>query len=306
MENMNSNNQTTVSFISINYNSADYTIELIKSIKKYTTITYEIIIIDNDSNKADYNKLKDFTDNQDKITLLRNPLNSGFASANMKAVQSAKGEYFFFINNDTKLLNDTAKILKEFMDTHKKTGLATAKIFDEKQKFHSSYKLFPSLTKELLGNSVDRFFNHFPSNKTELHEATPVSVVSGSCMFFRREVFQEIDGFDTKFFLYCEEEDISKRVWENGNEVYFVPQAHIFHKGGASNDTTKKYELLREYYISYKYLIHKHFKVPKSSLLILLMYFKIIRRSLLKKEYQKLLWDINQKNSLKYIYEQQI
>ena len=41
-----------------------------------------------------------------------------------------------------------------------------------------------------------------------------VQVVTGAFMFFRRDVFIEVDGLDKRFFLYCEEEDVSKRVWD--------------------------------------------------------------------------------------------
>ena len=291
-----------VSFITINYNSSAYTLKLLESIKEHTSLAYEIIIVDNNSHNEDYDHLQQESKKYKNLKLIRNKTNCGFACANMIAFKESKGEYLFFINNDTQLLNDTAAILKEYLDKNPQVGLATAKIFDDKQKFHSSYKLFPSVTKELFGNSVARLFNKFPSNKTELQTETKVSVVSGSCMFFRRSVFEKIEGFDTHFFLYCEEEDISKRVWESGYEVYFIPQAHIYHKGGGSSDT-KSYELLREYYISYIYLIKKHFNPFAYALLLLLMYTKILRRSLKNPQYKRLINDINPDKSLKYTHE---
>jgi hypothetical protein len=290
-----------ISFITINYNSSEYTQKLIESIEEHTSVSYEIIIIDNDSREEEKTKIRKFTQNKKHIKLIENKSNCGFACGNMIGSEEALGKYLFFINNDTKLLNDTAKILKEFLESHTNAALATAKILDENNTFHSSYKLFPSITKELFGNSIARLFNHFPSNKKELTKATQVEVISGSCMFFKREIFQEIAGFDTHFFLYCEEEDISKRVWNAGYEVYFVPQASIYHKGGGSMQ--QNYNLLREYYISYQYLIKKHFNFFTQKILLLLLYIKLLRRSFKKKEYKKLLFDIDAKKSLQYYYK---
>jgi hypothetical protein len=60
-------------------------------------------------------------------------------------------------------------------------------------------------------------------------------------MFFRKDVFSSIGGFDTVFFLYCEEEDICKRVWDFGKKVYFIPKAEVFHEAGGS--TEKSFEI---------------------------------------------------------------
>ncbi len=49
-------------------------------------------------------------------------------------------------------------------------------------------------------------------------------------MFFTREVFENIGGFDRSFFLYCEEEDISKRVWSIKRRVYMLPEPEILHE----------------------------------------------------------------------------
>ncbi len=105
-------NSIDISFITINYNSSHYTIELIKSIQKYTTIKYEIILVDNSSREEDFKILEAFVVKFDNIKLIKNRINAGFASGNMLGVNYARGEYYFFINNDTRLLNDCGMIMK--------------------------------------------------------------------------------------------------------------------------------------------------------------------------------------------------
>ncbi len=297
-------NKIDVSFITINYNSSSYTIELLKSILKYTSINYEVIIVDNNSKEKDYEIIYNFCNLHDQFTLIKNPTNCGFACGNMVGVEYASSEYFFFVNNDTKLLNDCSAILKNYLDSHLDISLATAKIYDDDFNFSSSYKLFPSLVKELLGNSFARKLssNNFPSNKIELSKPTLVEVISGSCMFFRASSFKDIGGFDETFFLYCEEEDISKRIWKYGSKVIFIPEAEIFHAAGGS--TTKSFEIEREYYISYKHLIFKHFNIIKASILYFLVLFKLFRRSFKRKNAFKLLAcglkGFSKKSSLRY------
>ena len=97
-----------ISFITINYNSSQYTISLVESIiKNSSDILYEIIIVDNASKKDDLFKLKNFVSDKINIKLIENSINSGFASGNMLGINYAKGKYYFFINNDCILLNNT-------------------------------------------------------------------------------------------------------------------------------------------------------------------------------------------------------
>jgi GT2 family glycosyltransferase len=295
-----------ISFISINYNSTDFTIKLVDSILKNTdiNINYEIIIVDNASESNQYVQLINYAKNIENIIIIKNKINSGFASANMLGINYANGKYYFFINNDTLLLNDVASIMKSYLDVYTDIALCTANIVDTDGKYTSSHKLFVSITKELLGNSLARKFNtnNFPSNKVQIEKPTLVDVISGSCMFFRASTFCDIGGFDTSFFLYCEEEDICKRVWNKNQKIILLPDAKIFHSSGGS--TKKSYAILREYYISYNLLLKKHFNLFSYMILKSLVLFKLFRRAFKGKDNIKLfifaLKGFPSKESLKY------
>ena len=99
-------------------------------------------------------------------------------------------------------------------------------------KYTGSHKLFPSLSKSLFGTRFARLLlkDKFISPKKAITKPTKVQVVTGAFMFFSREVFENINGFDRKFFLFCEEEDISKRVWGFGKKVYILPESEIVHE----------------------------------------------------------------------------
>ncbi len=294
-----------VSFITINYNSSNLTIKLVESIISQTIgLDYEIIVVDNASQNEDFQNLHNNLTKLNQVKIIKNRINSGFASGNMLGVNFASGKYYFFINNDCILLNNSVKILKDFLDFNEDVGVATAKVLDNNGNYSSSYKQFPHLIKQLFGNSVQRIIskNRFPSNKIKLQKNSEVEVVSGSCMFFRRDVFCSIGGFDTVFFLYCEEEDICKRVWDFGKKVYFIPKAEVFHDAGGS--TEKSFEIEREFYISYYHLLNKHFNVferflLKASLFIKL-FFRIFKRKNGFKIFIAMIKGFSKKTSLRY------
>lgn len=269
-----------VSIITINYNSSLFTIKLVDSILENVSKLhdYEIIITDNSSDTNDYKNLVSKLPRNDRIKLYRNKVNNGFSGGNMDGYEKSNGKYLLFINNDCQCKNDPIKPLIEFMENNDNVGLLTGKMRGNDGKYTGSHKLFPSLSKSLFGTRFARLLlkDKFISPKKAITKPTKVQVVTGAFMFFTREVFENINGFDRKFFLFCEEEDISKRVWGFGKKVYILPESEIVHEhGGSMNDHSD--ELKTEYYISYKKLIYKHYSKPYAILMLLLTYLKLFK-----------------------------
>ena len=270
-----------VSIITINYNSSEFTIKLIRSILANinSLSDYEIIVIDNASYEHEYKILNSpLLPNDSRIKVYRNKVNNGFSGGNMDGYNKSSGEYLLFINNDCECKNDVLQPLIKFMQNNDKVGLLTGKVIGLDGKYTGTHKLFPSLSRSLLGNESVRWIskNKFISPKERIIKPTKVQVVTGAFMFFRRSIFEKINGFDTEFFLYCEEEDISKRVWDYGKEVYMLPEPEIIHEHGGS----QKENLLglrNEFYISYKKLMFKHYSKPYSIVMLLLTSLKIFK-----------------------------
>lgn len=278
-----------ISVITINYNTSDFTIELAKSLEEKTSkeLEYELIIVDNASNDDEKKKIK-FLEDKENIKIIYNRLNTGFAAGNMLGVQHSEAEYYFFLNNDMLIQNDILSILYNYINKHPECALVTAQLLSEELKPSVSFHYFPTLTNKILGNSVARLFNKdmAPSNKGTYTEPMSIEVVSGSCMFFDASVFDKLGGLETLFFLYCEEEDICKRVLDAGYKVYFIPEAKIVHYEGQSsqNDDIMK----KEFYLSYFILLDKHFGFFTAKLLKAMTIFKLFRRSFKKSYYFKI------------------
>ena len=278
-----------ISVITVNYNSSDFTIKLFQSLQKHTdkAIDYELIIVDNASEQNEKEKLL-VLENEKNIQLIFNRKNTGFASGNMLGIQYSSAEYYFLLNNDTELKNDVLSTFYNYALLHKDCALLTAQLHHNDGSITTSFKKFPTLANKLFGNALVRLFveNDFPSNKAHLKEPTDVGVVSGSCMFFVADIFDNIGGLETLFFLYCEEEDISKRIWDAGYKVRFIPEAKLIHYEGGS--TERNFAIEKEYYISYYLLLDKHFGYCASRILKFLTLFKLFRRSFRSSYYFKL------------------
>tara|TARA_B100001059_G_C17760937_1_gene542786 strand:+ start:319 stop:1230 length:912 start_codon:yes stop_codon:yes gene_type:complete len=301
-----------VSIITINYNSSEYTIKLVKSIfdKVSSNIEYEIIITDNQSKNDDYKNLVENLPIDSRVKVLRSNINTGFAGGNMNGYLESCGKYLLFINNDCECLNDILHPLVTFIKNNNSVGLLTGKVHGKDGKYAGSHCLFPCLSKSIFGTEMCRFLNKnkFVSPKKPVTKPIKVEVVSGAFMFFDRDVFKSISGFDTDFFLDCEEEDISKRVWNAGKEVYMNPEAKIFHVHGGSKDSG--HDIANEYYISYKKLIYKHYGFFYSRIMMMLMYLNILGKVVRLKARPSLvklaLMGFPEKRSLRYKQKEQL
>lgn len=266
--------KTDIAIIILNYNSSSFTFDCVKSIFSFESKSnYKIIIYDNGSTKEEYEKLASLK--SDKIEIRRNEKNIGFAAGNMEASKDINAEYFFFLNNDTLLFNNVLDPLFEFCEKNKNTGICAPQLFNEDNSLHSTFDYFPTLSTKIFGIEFVKLFSkrNFPKKDLQRTEPIKVELVSGSAMFVRKSAFELIGGFDTTFFLYCEEEDLALRMQKNNFDVFLVPKAELKHIGGGS--TGRKFILEKEFYISFNYFYKKHYGNLKAFLMRLFLFVKI-------------------------------
>lgn len=279
-----------VAVIIINYNSAPYTLKCVDTLISNTssTISYEIIVVDNHSVESDYKLLLSLPERYAHVKLVRNEQNVGFAGGNMRGVAEAHAHYYFFLNNDTELLNDCLGLLWRFMEHNAQAGVATAQMYNTDGSFHFSFTYHPTVATYWLGVSLLRNLGMgpFPSKKKQYAEPLKVDVVTGAAMFVRRAAFEEVGGFDTRYFLYCEEEDLCKQMSLAGYDVYLVPEARFIHHAGKSSKPGLA--LLKENAISKLYYHRKFSKGWRFFMVWLYLLLKYLKKSFRHSDYLKL------------------
>lgn len=254
-----------VSIVIINYNSSSYTINCIASIIKETnnSVSYEVVVVDNDSAPDDRETLKSYIAelDVDNVFMCESIKNVGFAQGNMFGANFASGKYLFLLNNDCILKNSVIEGLFEHMESNIRTGIAVPECYDENGNLVASFGYIPTVMNQWIGVAPCRLFNPsgYPKRKVKYHDAVEVPMVCGAAMFIRRETFNQIGGLDSNFFLYCEEEDLCLRARKAGFAVVHVPNLEVVHVGGGS--TVRNEMIEREYYISLFYFLKKHYNL---------------------------------------------
>jgi N-acetylglucosaminyl-diphospho-decaprenol L-rhamnosyltransferase len=182
------------------------------------------------------------------INVVRVP-NRGFGASNNAGIALGESRYVLLLNPDAELLPGALQALNEYVEVRPEAGVVGAKVLNpDGSRQANQFGHYPSLP-QVFGLRVWRAWQKARGN-ADLSPAdfdTPrrVQWVTGACMFARREVLDEVGGFDEGFFLYYEDTDLCHRVRDAGHEVVVVPRAHVVHRlgqaGGKSAAAQKAY-----------------------------------------------------------------
>ncbi|GAB1856627.1 glycosyltransferase family 2 protein [Flavobacteriaceae bacterium MHTCC 0001] len=278
-----------IAVVLINYNSSDFTLNAIDSIRKNTpkTLDYEIIVVDNASKYEDFKLLNDKLDNLHNLKLVRSKINTGFGGGNMFGIHFANAKYYAFVNNDTILKNDCLSIILEFMQDNSHVGLCAPQGYDEKGNVLKSFDYFLTPKRELFGRKL--FQTLYPSTyikRNKIYSSpTKVQCIPGSFLCVDASVFNTVGGFDTNIFLYYEETDLAYRIskLQDKNECFLVPDAQYIHFRGAS--TPKSLLIKKEIKLSMLYVLKKHYSYISYLMVKYLITLKYIFKALINPKY---------------------
>lgn len=239
------------SIVIVNYKSKKYLSKCLQSIEKQLIINkkpvfpFEIIVVNNDPKETISTK-----NNPLSLRVLNNPNNIGYGGANNIGAQLAFGQYLFFLNPDTILLDDSLKDMIYHLDKHQDVGIIGPTIFDYYRKAPQPWTCG---SKTDLLNIIFRNTINKPWNKKR---SMNVDWVSGTALLTRKKLFQQIGGFDERFFMYFEDQDLCLRIKNSGKAVIYCPHSKVIHFDGKSwNDKSSKKSAFFE---SQTYFFQKH------------------------------------------------
>jgi GT2 family glycosyltransferase len=228
----------TFSAIIINYKTPELTIACLKSLFTLPRPEErEIIVIDNHSEDGSVEMLRG--EFGDKIQIIVNKKNLGFAGANNQGAALATGDYLLFLNSDTIATEDFLSECLSLFKQNEKIGIISPRLKLENNEYQkNAFGRFPTFWR--LITQVTKKEQKIPTEA----EILKTDWVSGCALMIRRELFKKVGGWDDHFFLYFEDVDICKRVKEERYETVVNLKTNITHLGGKSlslNSERKKY-----------------------------------------------------------------
>lgn len=257
-----------IGFVILHYYTQKDTISCVESIQtKMKKENYEIVIIDNGSKNESGKLLKEKYENEDKIHVLIQKENLGFAKGNNIGFKYAKEQlkcnYIVLLNNDTCILQE--EFFNLIKEEYNKSGFAVLgpKIYLLKNQINPvnlNSLSIQRIKKELRSDSLNLFFSYiglyqlYTNTKKWIKKLLKKNIVQnladvntyykniilhGCCLIFSPIYIEKFNGLDERTFLYHEEELLFYRLQKNKMISVYNPKIEIFHaEDSATNAIT--------------------------------------------------------------------
>lgn len=234
-----------LTFSIVAYKNYDQIINAVESINKYS-LDYckQIIVVDNTEKEAlpNYVAQRNILKTLENVKVIENNNNLGFGKANNIALKTATGKYFVICNPDILMIEDSFSKIIPHMDKNKDIGAIVPRLVNKNGQLEPVYRR--QLT---LYDVIIRYIHPFGMFKKRRAYHTMqdmdysrrfnVPFAQGSFIVIRTELMKELHGFDDRYFMYCEDADLCRKINQISRLEYFPDTSiiHLWQKGSHKN-----------------------------------------------------------------------
>jgi GT2 family glycosyltransferase len=240
-----SSDDPLVSIIIPAYNQFAYTFNCLESlsVNLSSDLAYEIIIVNDASTDETLEQLATLVKG---IKVLTNAENSGFIRSCNYGASQAKGQYLYFLNNDTRILENCIESLLKLIVNNPQVGAVGSKLIYANSKQQEAGGI--------IWNSADGWnYGRLDSpEEPEYNYVRPVDYCSGASLLVPTELFKQLGGFSQDFIpAYYEDTDLCFAIRELGYQVLYQPQSNVIHYEGITSGTDlssgiKQYQVINQ------------------------------------------------------------
>jgi GT2 family glycosyltransferase len=275
-----------LSIIIVNYNVRYFLEQCLYAVQRAMAgIAAEVTVVDNGSADGSIEYLRPLFPT---VRFLENEGNLGFARANNLALADCRGEFVLFLNPDTLLAEDCFHKSISYLRQNPNAGALGVRMLDGRGKFlPESKRSFPSPWVSFaklsgLGSFFPRSkkFNRYALGFLAEKENHSVEVLAGACMFVRRDLLVQLNGFDESYFLYGEDVDLSYRIKKAGYEnIYFAGTTIIHFKGESSRNLSMT--RVKYFYDAMLVFVQKHYNAGSAKIFSVFLSVAIAGRGMM-------------------------
>jgi N-acetylglucosaminyl-diphospho-decaprenol L-rhamnosyltransferase len=240
--------RSSLDIVIVNWNAGRYLRDCLRSVAGAQRSAFEllkVVVVDNASTD---DSLEEIHDIPLPLHILRNAENRGFAAACNQGARAGDADLVLFLNPDTKVFPDTIDVSVSFMADPRNAhiGICGAQMVADDGAREFSCARFPTLTIFVakmtgLARAFPRFEQRLPAE--EVNQGGVVDQVIGAYFLIRRSLFEALDGFDERFFVYLEEVDLAYRARRLGYASYFLSHVAVYHAERVSSEQVRAQRL---------------------------------------------------------------
>ena len=221
-----------IAVVILNWNGEALLEKFLPSVSEFSGQA-DIYVADNASTDGSVDFLKK---RYPEIGILHNSCNGGYAKGYNDALPHIDADIYCLLNSDVEVSKGWLDpIIKEFMG-NPSASIVQPKILDYKNKTHFEYA-------GAAGGFIDKFgypfcrgriFNELEADQGQYNDVKEIFWATGACMFIKKEVFLELNGFDEDYFAHQEEIDLCWRAKNKGHKIFYVGASEVYHLGGST------------------------------------------------------------------------
>lgn len=231
----------------VNYNTGDLLRQCLASLAALPEpeLISRVIVVDNHSGDG---SLEQALPALPGALCVRNADNRGFAAACNQGAALGSAPWLLFLNPDTRLEGDTLPVALQAFARHPATGIVGVPLLDEQGRVSVSCSRLPRLRGFLFkalgleGWAARRGWSQ-PMREWAHDETRVVEQVMGAFFLLPRPLFDQLGGFDERYFVYFEEVDLCARARRAGRHCLFVAETRAWHVGCGSSSRLKAHRL---------------------------------------------------------------
>jgi N-acetylglucosaminyl-diphospho-decaprenol L-rhamnosyltransferase len=261
----------------VNYRTAELALDCLRALAGEAAALpgLRAIVVDNASGDDSVERIHAAVSEYDWTKFLPLADNRGFSAGNNAAIRPALAaaeppDYVLLLNPDTVVRPGAIAELLTFMESNSHVGLAGARLEDPDGTPQRSAFRFPTVLGELengmrLG-ALTRLLSRYVVAPPVCDKPGKTDWLCGACLMVRREVFDAVGLLDEGYFLYYEEVDFCRRAARAGWPCWYVPEARVVHRVGASTGWTTNRRRPRYWFDSRRRYFRRHLGAAKTLL----------------------------------------
>ncbi len=225
----------TIAVVILNWNGQQLLEQFLPSVVAFSEKAH-IYVADNASTDTSVAFVRE---HYPQITIIENAGNYGFAKGYNEALQHVNEPIYALVNSDIEVTEGWLDPFLSHFATHPNTAIAQPKLLDYKNKTYFEYA-------GAAGGFIDQYgfpycrgrvFETLEQDTGQYAEPAKIFWATGACFFIRKSVYWEVGGLDGDFFAHQEEIDLCWRVFNRSYDCYYLPDASVYHVGGATLKT---------------------------------------------------------------------
>ncbi len=259
----------TITAIVVSYNTREFVLpligDLLTQLKAYPGS--DVVVVDNASSDGTVEVVKA---EYPEVRLEAMPANLGFAKAVNRAAEGSVSRWLLLVNPDARIDPGSVSTLVERARNEPGHGLYGGRFVDMYRGTNEdSVAVVPTMTQLVAyatgAATIARRLGHrsAPRRAANAASAQTVDALPGTFLLIENNAWQEVGGFDERYFMYGEDLDLSVRVARTGRRPMYVPSASVRHAGGASSSSGTKEVLKLTSLVTF---LHQHWTPNRARL----------------------------------------